>query len=125
MKIWRSYGSGHSARLSIIGEFKDAGDAELMRLVLEDYVNAELEKRYPNIEAFTHAWRSRFGDIIASGLGPSQNEFFLGIESAPHIVRSGSTVEVSEMQTAEIGGIIKLMLLKYPTEIKVTGETGP
>lgn len=96
-----------------------------MRLVLEDYVNAELEQRYPDIEAFKRAWGPKFGKIIETSLAPNENEFFLGIESAPDIVRTGSVVEISEMQTAEIGGILKLMLLKYPTEIKVTGETGP
>ena len=125
MKIWRSFGSGHSARLSIVGEFKTVADAELMSRILEDYVNAEYEQRYPNIDAFRDAWVQEFGNIILSGLGPNENEFFLGIDDSPDVVRRGTTVEVSGMRTAEIGGIIKLMLLKFPGEIKVSGETGP
>jgi hypothetical protein len=125
MKIWRSYGSGHSAHLSIVGEFKSVEDAELVKQIVEDFVSAELKNLYPNVEAFREAWRSRFGDIVMTSLAPTQNEYFLGIESPPDVVRRGTTVEVSEMHTTELNGIIKLMLLKYPREIKVTGETGP
>lgn len=125
MKIWRSYGSGHSANLSIVGEFKSVEDAELVRQIVEDFVSAELENRYPNAEAFRHAWRSRFGGIVVTPLAPDQSEYVLGIESPPDVVRSGTRVEVSEMNSTALNGIIKLMLLKYPTEIKITGETGP
>ena len=125
MKIWRSYGSGHSARLTIVGKFKNVQDAELERQILEDYVNAELENRYPSAEAFKNAWHSQFGDLVLTPLAPSENEYALGIEYAPDVVRKGTTVEVSSMSTTAINGIIKLMLLKYPTEIKITGETGP
>ena len=125
MKIWRSYGSGHSARLAIVGEFKTAEDAELIKQIVEDYVSAELEKRYPNAEAFKQAWQGQFGNIILSSLAPDESEYFLGIEYAPDVVRKGTAVEVAYMQTTALNGIIKLMLLKYPTEIKITGETGP
>jgi hypothetical protein len=125
MKIWRSYGSGHSARLSIVGEFKSVEDAESMRQILEDFVSAELEGRYPNVEAFRAAWRSRFGDIVMTPLAPSQSEYVLGIESPPDVERKGATVEVSKMRSTALNGIVKLMLLKYPTEIRITGETGP
>ncbi len=37
MKIWRSYGSGHSAHLAIVGKFKNVGDAELAQEVIEDW----------------------------------------------------------------------------------------
>lgn len=125
MKIWRSYGSGHSAHLSIVGEFKTVEDAELERQILEDFVSAELEKRYPTAEAFKEAWRSRFGDIVVTHLAPDESEYFLGIESPPGVVRAGTTVEVSEMHTTALNGIIKLMLLRDPTQIRITGTTGP
>jgi hypothetical protein len=125
MKIWRSYGSGHSARLSIVGEFKTAEDAELVKQIVEDFVSAELKKRYPNAEAFKHAWSERFGNIVLSSLAPDESEYFLGVDWEPDVVRKGTTVEVAYMQTTSLNGIIKLMLLKYPTEIKITGETGP
>ena len=125
MKIWRSYGSGHSARLSIVGEFKNAEDAELVKEVLKDFVSAEVEKRYPDIDGFRNAWHEKFGNIILSSLAPDESEYFLGVDWAPEVVRRGTTVEVSGMQTTALNGIIKLMLLKYPAEIKITGETGP
>lgn len=125
MKIWRGYGSGHSARLSIVGEFKNAEDAELVKEVVKDFVSAEVEKRYPDINGFRNAWHEKFGNIILSSLAPDESEYFLGVDWAPDVVRRGTSVEVSGMQTTALNGIIKLMLLKYPTEIKITGETGP
>jgi hypothetical protein len=125
MKIWRSYGSGHSARLSIVGEFKSVEDAELMKEVLKDFVSAEVKKRYTDIDGFRDAWFPKFGNIIMSSLAPDENEYFLGVDWEPDVSRTGTTVEVAGMQTTALNGIIKLMLLKYPTEIKITGETGP
>jgi hypothetical protein len=126
MKIWRSYGSGHSANLSIVGEFKSAEDAELVKEVLKDFVSAELKKRYPDINGFRNTWYPQFGNIILdSTLAPNESEYALGVDWEPQIVREGATVTVSGMQTPALNGIVKLMLLKYPTEIKITGETGP
>ncbi|HXG19411.1 MAG TPA: DUF6375 family protein [Methylomirabilota bacterium] len=120
MKIWRSYGSGHSARLTVVGEFTTVEDASLIEQVVEDFVNAEWEGRYPDVRAFIKAWSSRLRGVEM--LGPNQSEFQMGIDNSADVARSGTRVEVSRIRTAEIGGIIKLMLMKDPTEIKVTGK---
>ena len=123
MKIWQSYGSGHSAHLTVIGEFANVPDATFAREVVEDFVNGAWEKRYPDVSAFHAAWKDRLGGV--QFLGPNQSEFDMGIDNGCDIERNGTTVTVSRIRSAEIGGIIKLMLLKESTEIKVTGTTGP
>ena len=126
MKIWRSYGSAHSARLTVVGEFENIDDAQLAEQVVEDYVNAGLEKRYPDAKAFNQAWQERIPAVIA--IGPHKwdfENFIMTSDDVCETKREDTTVTVSHIRTAEIGGIIKLMLLKDPTEIKVTGRTGP
>jgi hypothetical protein len=123
MKIWRSYGSGHSARLSVIGQFTSADDATLIKQAVEDFVNGQWEERYPDVKAFIDNWRERLPGV--DGLGPNQSNFQMGLDNYCEVESSGTRVEVSRIRTNEIGGIIKLMLLKDPTEIKVTGENGP
>ncbi|MDP2998170.1 MAG: DUF6375 family protein [Bryobacterales bacterium] len=123
MKIWKSYGSGHSAQLTIVGEFANIGDATFAKEVVEDFVNAAWEERYPDVAAFLSAWKSRLGGI--EYLGPNQFEFDMAIDNGCDVERSGTTVTISRIRSAQIGGIIKLMLLKDSTEIKVTGQTGP
>jgi hypothetical protein len=123
MKIWRNYGSAHSANLTVIGEFTKVEDAELARTIVEDFVNANYEERYPDIAAFITAWKDRLPAVPY--LGPNDRDFVMGIDHQCDVERKGNTVTVSAIRTAEIGGIIKLMLLKGPTEVKVTGETGP
>lgn len=39
MKIWRGYGSEHSANLVMIGHFKEARDAEETKKLLEQLIN--------------------------------------------------------------------------------------
>lgn len=124
MKIWRSYGSGHSARLSIVVEFKSVEDAELVKEVLKDFVSAEVEKRYPDINGFRNAWYPQLGNIILTSLAPDEGEYFLGVDWAPDVMRNGTTVEVSGMQTTALNGIIKLMLLKYPPASGTGSATG-
>lgn len=123
MKIWQGYGSGHSAHLTIVGEFANVGDAKFAKEIVEDFVNAAWEERYPDNAAFCTAWKDRLGGI--EFLGPNQFEFDMGIDNACDVERNGTTVAVSRIRSAQIGGIIKLMLLKDSAEIKVTGTTGP
>lgn len=123
MKIWRNYGSGHSARLAVVGEFTTAEDAALIRQAVEDFVNGQWEERYSDVRAYIDEWRERLPGV--DGLGPNQSEFEMGLDNACDVERSGTRVEVSGIRSNEIGGIIKLMLLKDPTEITVKGRTGP
>ena len=122
MKIWKSFGSGHSAHLTVIGTFKTLDDAQVAEEVVEDFVNAAWEQRYPDLQAFQHAWEDHLPAITL--LGPTASNFDMGIDDACEVERSEQTVTVSRIRTTEIGGIIRLMLLKYPIEIKITGITG-
>lgn len=123
MKIWTSFGSGHSAQLTVVGQFKTPKDAELMEQAVEDFVNAHFDDRYPNAKGFGEAWEGRLPGITM--LGPKESEYDMGIDQSPDVSRAGAAVTVSRIRTAEIGGIIKLMLLKDPTSVNVTGRTGP
>jgi hypothetical protein len=38
MKIWKSYGSEHSAKLVMIGRFKDAASAEEAKAIIDQFV---------------------------------------------------------------------------------------
>jgi hypothetical protein len=121
MKIWKAFGSAHSAHLTIVGEFQNAADAELMEQAVEDYVNAAWAQRYPDLRAFLNAWTARLPGVDV--LGPTV--FELGIDNGMDVERHGTRVTVSRIRSNVIGGIIQLMLIKDPTEVKVTGRTGP
>ena len=122
MKIWKSFGSGHSAHLTVIGTFKNIDNAQVAKEVVEDFVNAAWEQRYPDVQAFLQAWEDRLPAVTL--IGPNASNFEMGVDDYCGVERDEQTVTVSGIQTAEIGGIIKLMLLKYPKEIKITGITG-
>ena len=122
MKIWRSFGSGHSAHLTVIGKFKTIDDAKLAEEVVEDFVNAVWERRYPDLEAFQKAWEERLPALTL--LGPTTPNFDMGIDQQIDVKRNRQTVTVSNIVTTELGGIIRLLLMKYPKEIKITGMTG-
>ena len=122
MKIWKSFGSGHSAHLTVIGTFKTIDDAQVAEEVEEDFVYAQWEGRYPDVNAFLQAWENRLPAVTL--LGPTAANFDMGIDNPCDVERDEQTVTVSRIRSTEIGGIIRLMLLKYPTEIKITGVTG-
>ena len=89
---------------------------------MEDFVNAVWEQRYPDLQAFQQAWEERLPAVRI--LGPTDSNFDLGIDDTIAVERDEQTVKVSDIRTTKLEGIIKLMLLKYPTEIKITGITG-
>jgi hypothetical protein len=122
MKIWRSFGSAHSAHLTVIGKFKNIDDAKIAEEVVEDFVNAVWEQRYSDLQAFQHAWEERLPTLTL--LGPTASNFDMGIDQPISVERNRQTVTVSNIVTTELGGIIRLLLMKYPKEIKITGLTG-
>ena len=119
MKIWKGFGSAHSAHLTVISKFKNIGDAQFAEQVAEDFVNASWEQRYPDVKAFIKAWKERLPYI--EGL-LNQSDFELGLDNSCDVVRDGNIVTVSNISTYEVGGIIKLMLLKDSEEVKVVGK---
>ncbi len=123
MKTWQSFGSAHSARLTIIGEFKSVENAELMQEAVEDFVNAAWEERYANVQEFLDAWKDRIQAV--EYYGPHNDDFHIGGDDSCAVTRQGSTVKVTHVRGYNIGGIIKLMLLGFPGEVKITGRTGP
>jgi hypothetical protein len=123
MKIWRSYGSGHSASLAVVGKFQSDEQAELFYKAVEDFVNGAWEERYADVKAYLKVWKERIPGI--DGLGPRQEEFDMGLNDSCEVSKQGTRVEVSGITSPEIGGIIKIMLLGYPARVQVTGRTGP
>src|ERR1035438_3122329 len=83
MKIWRSYGSGHSAHLAVVGKFKNAADAELAREVVDDFVNALWEESYNDIREFLDAWKGRIGGIEVLGPNSADMNFYSTDASLP------------------------------------------
>jgi hypothetical protein len=122
MKIWKSYGSAHSTHLTVVGEFANVEDAEFARQIVEDFVNAAWEQRYPDNAAFIAAWKERLPALPF--FGPTQPDFEMGMIDEPcDVEQQKQTVTVSRIRSAEIGGIVKLMFLKRPTQVKITGIT--
>lgn len=130
MKVWKGYGSGHSARLTIVGEFTSESDASQMRNLVDDFVNGIQNEKYTSIEEFWDAWKEspqvdkEFANMIRY-LGATSNDFEMGLDDNVDVVHSGTTVTVDGFRTNAVGGVIKLMLCKYPTSVTVTGQTGP
>ena len=122
MKIWKSYGSAHSSHLTVVGEFTNVEDANFAREIVEDFVNAQWEQRYPDNAAFIEAWKARLPALPF--FGPTQPDFEMGMIDEPCAVeQQKQTVTVSHIRSPDIGGIVKLMFLKRPTEVKITGIT--
>lgn len=119
MKIWRSYGSAHSAQITVVGTFANLEDASFAREIVEDFVNGEWEQRYPDHAGFIAAWKDRLPTLPL--LPPRQYEFEMGTDSPYIVQQEEQTVTISEIKSGEVGGIVKLLLLKNPTEIKITG----
>jgi len=123
MKIWNSFGSAHSANLTIVGEFKREANIDLAERIIRDFVNVDYEKRYKNISEFYDTWEPNCAPIRA--LGPSQYDIQIGVEYPCNVNKKDGKITVSDIRDSNIGGIIKLMLLYDPIEIKITGQTGP
>ncbi len=123
MKIWKAFGSAHSAHLTIIGKFENVSKAEGANEIVKNFLDGVWKDRYHNKEEFCEQWKN-VNDAVLS-LGPNDSDFNIGWDNLCDVNQDGKTVTVSGMSGLNVGGIIKLMLLYDPIEIKITGQTGP
>lgn len=119
MKIWNSFGSAHSSNITIIGEFKEGTEIDLAERIIEDFANAYIENRYKTVLDFCKAWRERTNSDIIPNC-PLEGEFQTGIDDPCKVAKDEKRITVSKFSTNNIGGIIKLMLMFDPIEIKIT-----
>jgi hypothetical protein len=119
MKIWNSFGSAHSSNITIIGEFKEGTKIDLAEQIIEDFANASIEQRYKTVQDFCNAWKERTNSNIIPNC-PDDSEFQTGINDPCQVVRDEKKITVSKFSTHNIGGIIKLMLMFDPVEIRIT-----
>jgi hypothetical protein len=122
MKIWKSFGSAHSAHLTVVGTFSTVGDAETAKQLIESFLGVSWGEEH-TVQEFFEMWEGKEPGVRY--YGPREAEFQLGIDNDPDVTRTGTTVAVRQIRSVEIGGFVKLMMLKSATEVKVTGEVGP
>lgn len=115
MKVWKSFGSAHSANITIIGEFKEGEDLVVAEKIIKDLEFAD--SRYKDAFEFINAWKAACPSIMYSCL--SEDDFATGINDSYNVQRDKGKITVSGFSTYNIGGIIKLMLMYHPTEIMI------
>lgn len=95
MKIWKGFGSGHSARLTIVGEFTSVEDAKIMRELIDDFVNGIQNEKYRTMEEFWNALgENRVGEFarMIRWLGATKDDFEMGLDDTVDVERSDKRV---------------------------------
>lgn len=108
MKIWKEFNSSHSSNITIIGTFKNAGDAKKAFEMIEDFTLASWEERYPSIEEFTKHWAVNFHPDVPY-IGLTDHDMETGIDNEPDIQIEGNTIKISRFRNDNFGGIARLM----------------
>lgn len=120
MKIWSEFGSSHSGNVTIIGEFNNESMAQQAYNIVEDFVMAAWEERYPNIEAFYQAWKAREPRLANAML--NNYDFEIGIDNTPEISIAGKKVQITNLRSENISGIIKLFFINDSQKTTITGQ---
>jgi hypothetical protein len=120
MKLWRGYGSEHSANLVMIGRFASPQDAELAANDFEKLrtaVNEEFDfDKYDedDMSAFTEKLRQLLNDMKLYSFGPSDIAHFA---YEHHFDRRGSTLEISTDEL-DVNGFLKF-LIEHQASIEI------
>lgn len=117
MKIWRAFGSAHSARLTIVGKFEDVDTAELARRILEDFGTGEHE----DAQAFNVSWKDAL-PILAQGFGLRDGDMETGQNDSYRIEREGETVTVSNFSGDNTSGLMRILLAAGSEDVRVSGQ---
>ena len=112
MKIWKTYGSEHSANLMMIGCFKCAEDAKQVAKLMEELTNGLIDK----IEIDTPQHRNRYDDEVYELLkklecfllAPHELEQFLIV--GMHDVKLDDNKIIVQTDEDDVSAYFKLML---------------
>lgn len=118
MKIWKEFGSSHSAHICIISEFKSAQEAENVKLLIEDFILAQWESRFNNLEEFLEKWKITDSNITYIGL--TDREFQIGFDNSPDIYISNNEIIIKNYSDTNLGGLIKILIHKSAKRIEIT-----
>lgn len=120
MKLWKEFGSSHSANVTLIGEFDNEEKAEEAFPLLEDFTRADWEERYEDVEAFKQAWATRESNLPRIGI--NQMDYKIGVDNNPDVEHQGNKVVISRLRSENVAGLIKILFLKGMKEIRITGH---
>ncbi|HTW90584.1 MAG TPA: DUF6375 family protein [bacterium] len=136
MQVWRSYGSAHSADINIVGSFATVADAERAHELLADFLRTAFAATngkspddtdlQPVLSNFYERWKEKDPFIVYHG--PSLEEFEgigWGDDGAAMPEKEGTQVSLRHIRTMDIGGIVKLMLVREAKDVAITGRRGP
>lgn len=111
MKVWVGHGSEHSARLILVGQFRDAERARLTEERIKALAELALKQPEPNWEQsedwYDQATREALDGLRLWQLGPSDLDNFRYDHG---VSRDGERIEIST-EEYEIQGLIKVLVL--------------
>lgn len=113
MKIWRGYGTEHSANLVMIGSFKDVASAEIAKDIIEK-LTATLESEETSGRLVVGEPTDRYGENVLQVLSeldvhnvrPTELEQFL---YPLELKREGDSIVITTEET-DIQALIKVMM---------------
>src|SRR5688572_8562883 len=111
MKIWVGHGSEHSARLILVGHFRDEGRARLTEERIKALDELALKQPEPDWEHreewYDEPTREALDSIRLWQIGPADLENF---RYEHGVARDGDRIEIST-EEYEIQGLIKVLVL--------------
>jgi hypothetical protein len=121
MKVWKEFGSSHSANVSIIGEFENRGRAEEAYRLIEDFTRGFWEGRYPDVDSFKEAWAAREPDV--RHVDVTQMDYEIGLDENPEVEIRDNNVLVSHLRTDNVAGIVKIFFYKGMAKTTITDHS--
>ena len=109
MKIWKEFGSSHSANVSVIGTFTNNEDANNAFEMVKDFALGEWEQRYASVQEFLEIWSEKFHPGLKNS-SINAYDYSLGVDNDPDVEIVGNKIRISRIRSHNVGGIIKLML---------------
>lgn len=120
MRVWKEFGSSHSGNVTIIGEFDTAEKAKTAFPLIEDFVRASWEDRYPDVRGFIETWTAKDPNIPYIGL--SEADYEIGADNDPDVAQHGNQIVVTHLRSTNVSGIVKLLFHKGMSEIRISGH---
>lgn len=117
MKIWKEFGSSHSADITIVGEFENQKDAAIALPMIQDLIFGH-ENGIKDMKEFHEKWKN---NLNVHGLYLYNHEFNDDPDVTANIDINGENLTVKGYRSSIFEGIIKIMFMCKSKNIQITG----
>jgi hypothetical protein len=121
MKVWKEFGTSHSANVTIIGQFEMQSDAAIVYPMIKDLIFGH-ENGVESLKHFYEKWENNMPKQVGISVHLYEHEFNEDSDATASVEIKDNKIIVGNYRSSIFEGIVKLMFMFKVKNIQITGS---